>query len=293
MIHKIRPHLIFLALAYGLLTSGKLAGQVKPQNVYRVSVSSWYKIEDGKRTPSYFTLSQHIYDSLGRLHTEVFWDRETQKPTEIRWHFFSDKAKMKTFFLNEKAVYRIEEYIYDNLNRVNRVTYKNVINSDTLVQQVQVRKFDAAGKLTKTEIYDPKGKRGCVVSHRFDGNNTETERRVKGKKIVPADSVLLLSRNVSYDSLNRIVREDVKITKHGNRHENYSRTYRYNPGGNLAEELVYGGSNDLKLRKEYTYRNDGRLWQVHHYNAQGELVEFIAWRYELYKTNNRRERILE
>lgn len=271
----------------------KVVGQVKPQNIYRVSVSSWYKVDDGKRTTSYFTLSQHISDSLGRLHTEVFWDRKTQNPLDIRWHFFTGKVKMKTFFLNNSGVYRIEEYGYSGTGNINRISFKSVANGDTLLLQNHILKFEPTGKLIKTEVFDSRGKRGYVASHKFDANNVEIERKVKGKKLVPIDSILSLHRLPQYDSLNRMVGEDVRIIKHGNRRENYIKKYRYDYKDRLIEVALMGENGLVRERKEYTYRNDGRLWQEQIYNTNGELIDFVAWRYELYKTNDRRERILE
>ncbi len=284
----------FLAmLTLFFLAQLKVVGQVKPQNIYRVSVSSWYKVDDGKRTTSYFTLSQHISDSLGRLHTEVFWDRKTQNPLDIRWHFFTGKVKMKTFFLNNSGVYRIEEYGYSSTGNINRISFKSVANGDTLLLQNHILKFEPTGKLIKTEVFDSRGKRGYVASHKFDANTVEIERKVKGKKLVPIDSILSLHRLPQYDSLNRMVGEDVRIVKHGNRRENYIKKYRYDNKDRLIEVALMGENGLVQERKEYTYRNDGRLWQVQIYNANGELIDFVAWRYELYKTNDRRERILE
>ncbi len=284
----------FLAiLSLFLVAQLKVAGQVKPQNIYRVSVSSWYKVDDGKRTTSYFTLSQHISDSLGRLHTEVFWDRKTQNPLDIRWHFFTGKVKMKTFFLNNAGVYRIEEYGYSGTGNINRISFKSVADGDTLLLQNHILKFEPTGKLIKTEVFDSRGKRGYVASHKFDANNVEIERKVKGKKLVPIDSILLLYRLPRYDSLNRMVSEEVRMVRHGNRREDYSKTYRYDNDNRLVEVTLAGSNGLVRERREYAYRNDGRLGQEHLYNASGELIDFVAWRYELYKTNDRRERILE
>ena len=64
-----------------------------PQNIRRVTVTSAYKIENGTRKPESWTTSQEIYDSLGRMHTELVFDEQDHYPHNYKWHTFTGPLK--------------------------------------------------------------------------------------------------------------------------------------------------------------------------------------------------------
>ncbi|HPX04356.1 MAG TPA: hypothetical protein PLC17_00350, partial [Tenuifilaceae bacterium] len=65
-----------LSLACIALLPQRSQAQREPQDVRRVIVTSSYVIENGQRTSKFFATKQEIYDSLGRMHTEIFYNND-------------------------------------------------------------------------------------------------------------------------------------------------------------------------------------------------------------------------
>jgi hypothetical protein len=283
--------LIFLSSFYTVRVA-KSQG-VKPQNVFRVAVLSGYEIEAGKRKTNYFTITQLISDSLGRLHTEVDFDRATQLPTSYRWHYFENLQKVKSHFFTTDGLYSIEKYYYSPQNRLISKKIYLTKPGDTLLHMKVEYVYDPTGVLQRSVGYNAKGKKGYIASYLFDSKGTELERKVSGKKLTPPDSIMYLRREPSYDSLGRLVKEIVTTTKKVKPTETTTYGYRYDKDGLLVEKWQYNSKGLLVRRHEFINRSDRRLNQIIEYDGVGNLVDHKAWRYELYKTNDRRHRILE
>jgi hypothetical protein len=263
------------------------------QNIYRVKVNSRYVIEDGKRTVKYLAIGQEISDSLGRLHTEIFYDWETRKPNNFKWNYFEGKRKYKTdFFKNEKLA-RVEEYYYQNDSLLNRIVVKVVTENDTIFLVRVDYTYSANGLVSKAVGYNERGKKGHTTTYIYNSFGTEIERKVKGKRTFPPDSILYLKRTPNYDSQGRIIQEDLIIDKVGKCRVAQKYEYSYDDKGNLTVEIKYNDKGTVEYRKVYEYRKDKRIKMVNVYNSNQELVDCLAWRYEIYKTDNRRQRVYE
>jgi len=280
-----------LAITFVPFTLG--AQGIKPQNIYRVAVRSWYVIENGKRTPKYFAAEQLISDSLGRLHTEIVFDRATQTPSNYKWHYFDNLTKVQTRYFTSEGLERIEVYEKNSENRISKLILKSVSPGDTSLLMSVAYKYNPNGTVASTRGINPKGKKGFVAKYKYDLQGTEIERKVKGSKLLPPDSILYLKRVPVYDSLNRITREVVKTKMFAKGEATNVYTYKFNEKGLLVEKTISDGSENLKNRIEYIYRSDSRINQIIVYDAQGNLLSHEAWRYEIYKTNDRRNRVLE
>ncbi len=264
----------------------------RPQNIYRVTVNSRYVIENGERTSKYFAINQEISDSLGRMHTEIDFDWETHYPKNYRWHYFNGMQKVKTdFFINEKLS-RIEEYTFNN-NRLASLTQYAVSENDTSFLIKEVYTYDSNNRIVKAEGYNAKGKRGYRAKLKYDEHGNEIYRKVKGKRLTPPDSIILLEKNVEYDSLNRISKEVVTINTADKGSTTKAFAYTYTDEGRIAERRIMGSNGKLQKREELTYRKDGRIQQKKIFNENENLIDHLAWRYEIYKTSDRRHRTFE
>jgi hypothetical protein len=289
-----RRMIVLVFLVSSLFNSIFVSAQgIKPQNIYRVAVLSGYEIEAGIRKTNYFTISQLISDSLGRVHTEVDFDRATQLPTTYRWHYFDNLQKVKSHFYTTDGLYSVEKYYYNPQNKLTSKKIYSVNAGDTLLQMKVDYIYDQAGVLKQSIGYNAKGKKGYTTIYLYDSKGTELERKVSGKKLTPPDSILLLKRQPSYDSLGRLVKEIVTTTKKDKPTETITFSYRYNKDGLLIEKWQYNSKGLLVRRYEYINRSDRRLNQIIEYDGDGNLIDHRAWRYELYKTNDRRQRTLE
>lgn len=283
---------ILAAVVFMLLPTFNYGQAVKPQNVYRVTVISQYAIENGTYTSKSFPLFQHIYDSLGRLHTEIDYNIEKNYPINYRWHYFEDQTKKKTdYFVNEKLT-RIDQLEHKN-NRISELKVFSVNEVDTSLFVRVEYEYDSNGLLSKTTGYNKLGKRGYRSSHKYDMNGNEIERKVKGKKAIPPDSILYLGKELTYDSLSRIVSEKITINKLGEQQNIEIIDFKYDKNSKLIEKKIRNSEGDIIKRMEFVYRPDNRLQRRSIFDANDNLIQFRAWRYEIYKTANRTVRVLE
>lgn len=266
----------------------------EPQNIYRVTVNSRYVLEDGERTKQFFAINQQISDSLGRMHTEIDYDWETHHPNNYRWHYFEGQTKVKTDFFEDEKLRRIHKFKYQDDGKLSELKVLWVTESDTTLQVREEYTYSSDGLLTKVKGYNNKGRRGFRAQYKYDEQGNEIKRRVRGRRAVPSDSIRKLERTLSYDSLNRITYETITVDKVNQPQKTRSMEYAYDEDGNLVEKSIYNSQKNLVRREEFVYRKrDNRIQQKMVYDADGNLIDHQAWRYEIYKTSDRRRRVLE
>lgn len=285
-----KKYLLILAMASP--TAGLFAQGEKPQNIYRVTVNSRYVIENGERTSKYFAIGQLISDSLGRLHTEIDYNWETRYPDNYRWHYFDGQTKVKTDFFVKEQLSHFKVFEYSN-EMLSALSVHTVNNGDTALLVREEYTYDDAGNRTRTTGYNKDGKRGFTTRHRYDEHNTEIERKVRGRSAVPSDSIMQLKRVVEYDTLDRIISERVDVQKYGASNKSVHTLYKYDENNNVIEEIVKDLNSNTTYRKEYVYRRDNRKQGLRVYDSQDNLVDYQAWRYEIYRTANRTHRVFE
>jgi len=265
----------------------------EPQNVYRVAVKSRYVLKDGQRTKEYFAIKQLISDSLGRMHTEIDFDWETHYPNNYRWHYFDGQTKYRTdFFENEKLV-RVERYKWDSNGKLTELTLEKVTPTDTTMVVKEIFTYNPDGTKKSVVGYNNKGKKGFKIKFKYDDRGTEISSKVRGKKAVPADSTMLLTRVPQYDSVGRIAEETLTIQKFSKQPKTTQHKYTYDENGNKILELLMDANGNLIKKTEFIYRKDNRIQQIKEFDPNDNLLDWQAWRYEIYKTNDRRQRVLE
>ena len=265
----------------------------KPQNIYRVTVNSRYVLENGERTSKYYAIGQLISDSLGRLHTEIDYNWETHYPDNYRWHYFDQQTKVKTdYFFKEKLNY-YKVFEYNQNKQLAKLLLYNVSNSDTTLVVSEEHTYDDDGNRVKTTGYNKDGKRVFKIRYKYDELNTEIQRKVRGRRAVPSDSIMRLTRTVEYDSLNRVVVEHLDIEKYGAPSLSTKSTFKFDENGNLVEEVITNKVSGKTIKKERLYRSDNRIKGLKIYDSQDNLLDYQAWRYEIYRTANRTHRVFE
>ncbi len=271
-----------------------LFGQARePQNIYRNKVLSRYVVENGVRTAKFFAIAQEISDSLGRLHTEIFYDWETRYPNNYRWHYFDGLTKYKTDFFENEKLAKIEEYKWLANGKLEQLTVKRVKDD---VQELIVREvytYNPNGTIKQATGFGKDGKQGYKATYTFDANGTEILRKVKGKKLTPADSIMFLQRTPKYNEKGWIIEETIVVDKVGKGRSTTRNTYTYDDNKNVTEHYSYDGSGRLLFRKQFQYLKDNRLKMINIYNDKNVIVDCLSWRYEIYKSEDRRHRILE
>ena len=266
-----------------------------PQDIRKVTVTLRYVLENGKKTENYWAVYQEIYDSLGRLHTEIEYDFNDHYPHNYTWHYFAEKQKVKTdFFRNEKLA-EIHTYSYNADSLLIKNTIQRVTARDTSVYLVISFKYNDMKKPVLTEALTGKGKLAYRSSSKFDLSGTEISRKVKVKAgFSPLDSLTRIIRIPFYDSLNRLVSEKITITDLFKNKTTTVITYSYNKKGDLSEIIRKDINGNLISREERLYQElRNRLGQIKYYDQNNVLVKHLVKRYEIYKTKDRRERIID
>lgn len=266
----------------------------KPQNVYRVVVASQYVLEDGERTSEFFSISQEISDSLGRMHTEIDFNPETRYPDNYRWHYFDNMLKVRTdFFINEKINRRIV-YQYNIIGLVSAEMHYGFENEEPVLVRVVEFSYNLSGLPEKSEVFGPSGKRLYRVKSSYDRNGSEIRRRVKGRREVPDDNIMRLDREPEYDSTGMLVSETLRLRMSDRTSTGYTRKYQYDERGNITGKLELGDEGKQVLRTEYVWQqNRNRLTRVIHYDGNDRLERYIAKRYEIYQGSDRRHRVID
>ncbi|MFA5647235.1 MAG: hypothetical protein WC951_02895 [Bacteroidales bacterium] len=276
-----------------LFTYNGFSQGVKPDNIYRVTVNSRYVIENGERQSKYFAVGQLISDSLGRLHTEIDFNWETHYPDNYRWHYFDDMVKVKTDFFFKEKLNHFNVYNYNPTGALSELSVYSVNGNDTSLVVQEKYSYATNGNVTKVVGYNKNGKKGFTAKYKYNGFNTETQRKVRAKRAVPSDSILYLAREVTYDSVGRINTEMLIIEKYGLPKKTTQTHYTYDASGNITTEVVSDKDGNTIKRNEYAYRPDNRIKGLMVYDANETLIDYQAWRYEIYKTADRRFRVFE
>lgn len=285
---------IVLLISLGVLFPKFLLAQSRPlQDIRRVIVTSQYEINNGQRTAKSMAVKQEIKDSLGRIHTILNRDYTTQRITSHTWHTFNGKQILRTDeFVNEKLkYYKLYSYTADSLVDTESIY---MVNPTDTVLYIKLKYKYKSKKPIQIDAVDLNGKKAYTAKLVFDGNGTEISRKVKTKKtFAPIDSIIERSVSPVYDSLGRIKAETIKIKFFNGKSTVTQFSYGYNKAGliSLIEEFEPNGT--LKYRKKLEYNDKGMQKFISVYNANNELTEYYAKRYELYPTRDRRNQIIE
>jgi hypothetical protein len=285
---------VIIFLACLALTCVANSQGIKPQNVYRVVVTSQYVLKDGERTSEFFSINQEISDSLGRMHTDIDFNPETGYPDNYRWHYFDNNLKVRTdFFINEKINRRIV-YQYNTQGMVSAERHFEFDNEKPgLVRTVEFS-YNTMGLPVRSDAYNPAGKRLYRVISSYDKNGSEISRRVRGRREAPADNIMRLDRKPEYDSTGMLVSETLRLGRSDRTLSGYTRKYQYDEAGNITGKLELDEQGKQVLRIEYVWQqNRDRLTREIHYDGNDRLERYLAKRYEVYQGSDRRHRVID
>lgn len=281
--------LFFISVSHYTSSQG-----AKPQNVFRVTVTSRYVLEGHERTSKFFAINQEIYDSLGRLHTEIDFDWETRYPNNYRWHYFDNMLRVRTeYYTNEELDRRVVfEYTSDSL--IARELHYSPLNGDTLLSGIIDYSYNGQGLPDRVDAVNERGRRLYRARFQYDDRGTEIRRRVNTRRGVPDDGIRRLDREHEYDSLGLLISEKVSLRMTDGSRRTYSRNYEFNSDGNMTGLLELNDRGNQIRRVEYVWQSGrNRLQRILSYDADDNLEMDLAKRYEIYRTTDRRHRVID
>lgn len=271
-----------------------LSQGVRPGNVYRVTVTSRYVLEDGELTSQFYAINQEIYDSLGRLHTEVDYDWETHYPNNYRWHFFDSLLLVRTeHYINEQLDRRVV-FKYDEDSLVTEEVHYRLSGSDTLLNKRLIYFYDRNGRVVRTDALNSGGRRLYRARYSYDHRGTETRRRVRGRRGDHEDNIARLDRESEYDSLEMLASETVRLRMSDRSRDQYTRKYRYDEQQNIIGLIELDDKGNQVMRIEYAWQPQrNRLQRIIYFDEKDNIEKYIAKRYEIYRTSDRRQRVID
>ena len=268
---------------------------VKPSNVYRVTVTSRYVLEDGERTSTFYAVNQEISDSLGRMHTEIDFDWETRYPNNYRWHYYDSMLLVRTeYFVDEQMDRRVVfEYNADSL--VTRELHYKPQDKDTVLVKTLEYSYNSEGLPRQVEALNDNARRLYRTRISYDDRGTEISRRVRTRRGgKPEDGITRLDRDTEYDSLGMLVSETVHLRMASRDRKEYTRKYQYDESQNITEKLELDDRGNQASRTEYVWQaRRNRLQRILYYDAYDNLEKYLAKRYEIYRTTDRRQRVID
>ncbi len=288
----------FLALSLLTLATSSLAiAQTRPpQNIRRVTVTSQYVFENGKKTDKFWAIYQEIYDSLGRLHTEISYDFTDHYPHNYIWHTFKGMQKVKSEIFKNEKLQTIEEFTYNTDSLLTKKVVKRVSPNDTSIFYTLNYRYDSKRNPIEISATSGEGKKAFISKSTYDIKGKELTRKVKVKKnYFPQDSILKLVSIPVYDSIGRLVGERLTINKvdRPTIQKNFKYSYDKNSNQIGIVELDERGKQVLREEKIYQQNMRHRLSVVKYFDTNDIMVKMIAKRYEIYRTNDHWGRELE
>ncbi len=284
---------MFVILLAGITITCHSQG-IKPTNVYRVTVTSRYVLEDGERTSQFYAVNQEISDSLGRMHTEIDYDWETRYPNNYRWHYFDRMLHVRTDYFKDGQLDRRVVYQYNSDTIVLREHHYRLQDKDTVLFRTLDYSLNSDGLPEQIEAVNESGQRLYRIRSRFDDNGTEVRRRVTGRRGDPDDGVRRLDREAAYDSLGVLISETVQLRMADRSRRQYTLKYEYDENQNITEILKLDDEGNQVSRTEYVWQpRRNRLQRIISYDIDDNLEKYLAKRYEIYRTTDRRQRVID
>lgn len=280
----------FLAFNLILFSTVNLAlAQQRPQqNIRRITVTNQYVLENGNKTSKFWAVYQEMYDSLGRLHTEINSDFPDHFPHNFIWNTFNGKQVVKKEFFENEKLHLVKEYTYNKDSLISKEIISLIKPSDTTVYLTLTYKYNQLNKPIQIEAKTLNAKIAYTSKSTYDLKGTELTRKVKVLNgFVPFDSIITLNCKPSYDSIGRLIGNQLSIVKAGKRLVTSQLSYKYDKKSNIVETATRNEKGKLIHREERVYEaGRNRLQQIKQYDSNNNLIKWLEKRYEIYRTND-------
>ena len=250
-----------------------------PQDIRSQKIQATYEIVNGQTTGKSFIVKQSILDSLGRCHTEIDFDT-TRTIQGFRWSTFSGNNLVVRQTYVEDVLVKVDSFTFESGGSVKQhfLTLKMPVGIENIIETYT---YATHNQISKVEAKLKNGKTAYIVSFIYDSKGTELARKVKVKKSFPADSIVILKRIPTYDSLGRIITETVDRTFINKSITTDRIFYTYDKAGKTIGKTFLDLNGNPITRIEFIYNdNNTTLWQEKTYNSSNTLIKMLVWRTE-------------
>lgn len=285
---KIVRSVLFLFLV--LNTYNSFSQKRPPQDVRRVTVTVRYILKDGKNTGQSKAVYQEIYDSLGRLHTEIEYDFKDNYPHFYRWHTFKGRQIARTEYFENEKLQKVRYFTYNRDSLVIQEIIKKVKPGDTSLYLTLNYKYNQLKKPIQIEAKTATGKTAYKTKSTFDSKGTELSRAVSYKNgFIPLDSIIKLTNKPQYDSIGRLISNIETCQKINTPLLIKKYKYTYDKRNNIIGITIFD-RNDKQISREERIMHDtkNRISQLKIFDSNDKISAWYGKRYEIYRNKNRR-----
>ncbi len=274
-----------------VVTCSLLWGQQKKDTLF-VKVINKYVLVNGQKTSKYYPIGQEFRDTLNRLLNVINFDDSTHRPTSYFRYSYKGMDRIKEEDFSQNKLRWVTTMEYDANGAVVAKTIKRVTPKDTVVY-LSITYKNINGRPVQERGYTTGGKTAYSAKLTYDNQGQLILKKVKVKEIPPFDSILFLKRVVTYDSLQRIVREDFSEKLVGGE-KHFSYVYTYGKEGFVNETQQFDATGKLFLRKEFIYNlQRKRIQEIKTFDSSGNLLDWRAFRYERYGSQPYNVRVID
>jgi hypothetical protein len=257
-----------------------------------VKVINKYVLADGQKTSKYYPIGQEFRDTLNRLLNVINFDDSTHRVTTYSRYFYKGMNRVKEEDYSQNKLQWVITMEYNAGGALVAKTIRHATSKDTAVY-LSIAYINVDGHPVKETGYTAVGKTAYSAKLTYDKAGELILKKVKAKGIPPIDSVLFLKRVLTYDSLQRIVREDLSEKLVGGE-KRLSYVYTYGKEGFLNETQQFDATGKLFLRKEFIYTiQRKRIQEIKTFDGSGKLLEWRAFRYERYGSQPYNVRVID
>jgi hypothetical protein len=291
---NLNRHLFFrlwvLLICSLVISNIAIAQKRLPQNIRRITVTNQYVFENGNKTNKFWAVYQEMFDSTGRLHTEIDLNFPDHYPHNFIWHSYKGQQRIKTEIFENEKLRLVKEFFYNRDSLIAQEIVKSVKPGDTSLYLTLKYKYNKSKKPVQIDAKLATGKTAYSSKSTYDLNGTEITRNVKvSKGYYPEDSILKMSCKPKYDSIGRLIQNRITITKSDKKHSAKLLSYSYDKKNNITGITFQDSKGNLISREERVFQeNRNRLQQIKYYDSNNNLIKWLAKRYEIYRTNDLR-----
>lgn len=276
-------------LQFSLLFSLLIAGGIpfafaqgeRGSGVFRRRTSQLCELKNGERTGFCYTFEQHLYDSLRRLHTSVYYEPSSNLSMNYDWFFYEKKRLVRTdHYLQPRILTHRELFFYDDSGRVARCDIYTVPEGslDTLLYCRQTYTYDDRGRLTRVLGERPSGELMYREDYSYAKPFSALKRlRTLGEKPFDDDWKRRIDvKHLTYDSVGNVLTETrTVINRDGEKARCYN-IFSYDKNGNVLTHKRYSKRGGVLLDSvRYRWFATGGIFSEEHYDAQGNRVRSV------------------
>lgn len=266
-------------------------GQQKKDTLF-VKVINKYVLVNGQKTSKFYPIGQEFRDTLNRLLNVINFDDSTHMVTTYSRYSYKGMNRIKEEDYSQNKLQWVTTMEYDANGAMVAKTIKRVTPKDTVVY-LSITYTNIDGRPVQERGYTAVGKTAYSAKLTYDKQGQLILKKVKVKGVPPLDSILFLKRVVTYDSLQRIVRENFSEKLVGGEKQ-FSYKNSYEKEGFLNEVQQFDAAGKLFLRKEFIYNlQRKRIQELKTFDGIGNLLEWRAFRYERYGSQPYNVRVID